>query len=102
VRIEAPGDVGQLADRLTAAALYIGNDSGVTHVAGRMGVPTLAIFGATDPRRWRPRGPRVIVLGGPGDWPSTVTVIDSARELLTPPIIGGSAGISGSDASGPR
>jgi len=52
----------QLSVRLAHSALYLGNDSGVTHLAASLGVPTLALFGPTDPRRWAPRGPRVRVL----------------------------------------
>jgi hypothetical protein len=37
-------------------ALYIGNDSGVTHLAGAAGLPTVALFRATDPVVWRPLG----------------------------------------------
>jgi heptosyltransferase III len=44
------------------AAGYIGNDSGPTHVAAATGVTTLALFGPTDPRIWRPLGPQVAVL----------------------------------------
>lgn len=56
----------QVSGRLARSALYLGNDSGVTHLAASLGVPTLALFGPTDPRRWAPRGPRVRVLRQPG------------------------------------
>ncbi len=54
-------DLGDLARFLAAARLYIGNDSGVTHLAAAVGTPTLAIFTATDPRIWAPRGEHVRV-----------------------------------------
>lgn len=38
------------------ARLFIGNDSGVSHLAAAAGAPGLAIFGPTDPARWRPLG----------------------------------------------
>lgn len=44
------------------ADLYIGNDSGVTHLAASMGAPTIAIFGPTDPLVWGPRGPSTELL----------------------------------------
>ncbi len=50
-----------LARLLRGAAAYVGNDSGVTHLAAVLGVPTLALFGPTDPALWAPRGPRVAV-----------------------------------------
>ena len=43
--------------------LYIGNDSGITHLAAAVGTPVLALFGPTDPEVWAPRGPHV---GGGG------------------------------------
>lgn len=55
-------DLAALAAVLANAALYVGNDSGVTHVAGAVGAPTLAIFGPTRARRWRPHGPTVVAI----------------------------------------
>jgi heptosyltransferase III len=52
----------ELAERLAACRLFIGNDSGVTHLAAAMGCPTVALFGPSDHRMWSPRGPRVSVL----------------------------------------
>jgi len=37
--------------------LAIGVDSGPVHLSAAVGTPTLAIFGPTDPQRWRPFGP---------------------------------------------
>jgi ADP-heptose:LPS heptosyltransferase len=45
-----------LAETIAHARLYIGNDSGVTHLAAAAGVPTVALFGPTDPTSWAPRG----------------------------------------------
>ncbi len=44
------------------SALYVGNDSGVSHLSALLGLPTLALFGPTDPAIWGPRGPRVRVV----------------------------------------
>ena len=49
-----------LAEWLAGARLYIGNDSGITHLAAAVGIPTIAIFGPTDPRVWAPRGATVL------------------------------------------
>ena len=54
--------VEDLAAFLSLAACYLGNDSGVTHLAAAVGTPTVAIFGPTDPGQWGPRGPNVLVL----------------------------------------
>jgi heptosyltransferase III len=51
----------ELACWLAKARLYIGNDSGVTHLAAAVGTPVLALFGPTDPALWAPRGAHVRV-----------------------------------------
>ncbi len=51
-----------LASWLNGAALYIGNDSGPTHLAAATGTTVLALFGPTNPSVWAPRGPHVTVL----------------------------------------
>jgi heptosyltransferase-3 len=61
-------DLYELACWLAQASLYIGNDSGITHLAAAVGTPVLAVFGPTDPAVWAPRGPHVRIaqwtLGG--------------------------------------
>ncbi len=44
---------------LAQADVVVANDSGPAHLAALIGAPTAAVFGPTDPDRWRPRGPRV-------------------------------------------
>lgn len=39
------------------AGLYLGNDSGVSHLAAALGIPALVVFRCTDPQLWRPLGP---------------------------------------------
>ncbi len=50
------------AELVRSAGFFIGNDAGMTHLAAACGVPAIALFGPTDPRVWRPRGPDVRVL----------------------------------------
>ena len=57
--------VDELVALLSFAAAFVGNDSGAMHVAGALGVPTVGIFGSTDPRRTAPLGPRTRVLAEP-------------------------------------
>lgn len=57
-------DLSQLAGVLVQVTLYIGHDSGVTHLAALLGVSTIALFGPTDPQRWAPRGSHVRILRG--------------------------------------
>lgn len=55
-------DLDTLATRLLDARAFVGFDSGPTHLAAQLGVPTLALFGPTDPVRWGPIGPLARVL----------------------------------------
>lgn len=57
---------GERLDRIAAllarAPCYLGNDSGISHLAGLVGAPTTALFGPSDPHAWRPLGDSVRVL----------------------------------------
>jgi heptosyltransferase-3 len=67
-------DIGSIAQYLTNLSLtqvlgvlscadqFVGNDSGITHLAAELGIKTLAIFGPTDPVIYRPVGPDVTVI----------------------------------------
>jgi ADP-heptose:LPS heptosyltransferase len=46
----------ELAWYLAHAAWYVGNDSGVSHLAGVLDTPGTVFFGPTDPAAWRPLG----------------------------------------------
>jgi heptosyltransferase III len=58
-------DLGQLAQWLARARLYLGNDSGISHLAAAVGTPVVAIFQASDPQVWAPRGDWVRVMENP-------------------------------------
>ncbi len=47
-------DLGQLRTLVETAALYVGPDTSITHLAAACGTPCLAIFGPTNPQRWGP------------------------------------------------
>jgi len=49
----------EVAALLSACAAYVGNDSGITHLAASLGIPVVALFGPTDPALWGARGARV-------------------------------------------
>ena len=71
-----------LADLLASVDLFIGNDSGVSHLAAAVGVPTVAIFGPTQPNLWRPLGPRVVVVTGvDGGWPVPMDILAAIRTI---------------------
>jgi heptosyltransferase-2 len=61
-------DIETLAAVIHRAAVYVGPDTGVTHLAAAVGTPTVAIFGPTNPRRYRPMGRHVQVLAQPESW----------------------------------
>lgn len=51
--------IDHFADAVFSSVVYMGNDSGPTHLAAWLGTPTMALFGPTDARVWRPLGDRV-------------------------------------------
>jgi ADP-heptose:LPS heptosyltransferase len=60
--IVRPPNYVDLMNELLACRAFVGNDSGPGHLAGILGVATITLFGATDPARWKPLGPRVSAL----------------------------------------
>ncbi len=51
----------EAAALIAGSARFIGNDSGMAHLAAALGAQTVTIFGPTDPRLWRPLGEHVVV-----------------------------------------
>ena len=54
--------LGKLAALIKYSSLYLGNDSGITHLAAACNTPTIALFGPTDPRVWGPKGSQVKIV----------------------------------------
>ncbi len=55
--------LGTVASLLSLCSLYIGNDSGVTHLASSvMSSKVISIFGPTDPVLWAPKSDRCVVV----------------------------------------
>jgi hypothetical protein len=79
VRME---NLWDLARWVAAARLYIGNDSGITHLAAAVGTPVVAIFGPTDPAVWAPRGEGVEVVAGNLDQVTVEQVLAATDRLL--------------------
>ena len=61
-QIHTFSELTDLVDWLESAGGYIGNDSGVSHLAAFLGLPSVVIFGPADPVRWKPLGPRVQIV----------------------------------------
>ncbi|MFO7900622.1 MAG: glycosyltransferase family 9 protein [Planctomycetota bacterium] len=87
VTVAAGRPVTAVAGLLADAAMYVGCDSGVTHLAAALGVRTVAVFGPTDPAVWAPRGEHVtVVRGGDGTTASVRpdAVISAAARAWAP------------------
>ena len=65
VVIAPPLSVGTGAAVLERCERFLCNDTGIMHVAGAVGAPTLALFGPTEPALWKPPSPRVVALRAP-------------------------------------
>ena len=58
-------DVGEGVALLSLCAGFAGNDSGAMHIAGALGIPTIGLYGSTEPARTAPLGPRTSVIYHP-------------------------------------
>jgi ADP-heptose:LPS heptosyltransferase len=74
--------VRTLGAALSRAGLFLGNDSGASHLAAASGAPTLALFGPTDPALWAPVGPSVATLRAPRGALSDLSVDEVERVAL--------------------
>lgn len=76
-------DLSALMALLEPCSVYVGNDSGVSHLAAAAGTPTIALFGPTDPLVWGPVGRRVSVISADSLADISVAqVSDVVREAL--------------------
>jgi lipopolysaccharide heptosyltransferase I len=97
VHLAPPTDLEELTAILGGAAIVIGGDTGPLHLAASLGVPTLGVFLASDPRRNGPIGKHTAVLSGaeehtsgprgsararPRRVPTAEEIISAARNLL--------------------
>ena len=82
----------ELYERLNAAAGFVGADTGPTHLSAQLGLPTVALFGPTDPAIWAPIGPGVRVIAPdvpqPMSWLAVPLVCSTLETLLEPPSSG--------------
>lgn len=75
-------ELAEIAAITHKAVGFVGNDSGVAHLAAAVGAPGVAIFGPTDPARWRPQGPVAIIRRVPLAMITVVEVMDRLREAI--------------------
>jgi heptosyltransferase-3 len=82
VRVAQNLPLPELARLLRACALFIGHDSGISHLAAAVGTPSVLLFGPTDPAIWAPANPHVCVLRSPRLTMSGIEVADVLNALL--------------------
>ncbi len=77
-------DLPALAALLGHCDVYVGNDSGVSHLAAAVGAPTVALFGPTDPVVWGPVGRRVKVVSAASLEAISVEEVREAAQTYLP------------------
>ena len=61
-KIHILSELEQALSLMHKACGLIGNDSGICHLAAFTGLPTLVVFGPTDPAKWKPIGRSVAIV----------------------------------------
>jgi ADP-heptose:LPS heptosyltransferase len=86
---DAPGltvlsglELAEVAAIAHQAAAFVGNDSGTSHLAASAGATGVAIFGPTDPARWRPQGRVAIIHRMPLAMTTVVEVMDKLFDMI--------------------
>lgn len=61
-RFAPPTTLVELAHLISRCVVFVGTDSGPRHLAALLGVPTVTVFGPTNPRGWNPDDPRHVAV----------------------------------------
>jgi ADP-heptose:LPS heptosyltransferase len=95
VRVAPQLSVGIAAALLERAGRLLCNDTGIMHIAGALRLPTVALFGPTDPTVWKPPAEEVVALraasrradarGKEFGWMETISVAEVWRTLSSLP-----------------
>ena len=83
LRLCVDRSLSDLVAELSRATLFVGHDSGVTHIAAATGICTIALFGPTDPIIWSPNGDHVTVIQSP-DRTMAGLAVETVLETLRP------------------
>lgn len=76
-------DLTDVAAVLSCCCGYLGNDSGITHLAAALGTPTLAVFGPSNRTHWQPLGEQAHIAHGEiGLWPDVGHVLSGMMYRL--------------------
>ena len=65
-RCVAGAPLSEIKSLLASSSLFVGNDSGPAHMAAAFGVPSVVVFGASDPAIWGPWRTASEALSAPG------------------------------------
>ncbi|HLZ32810.1 MAG TPA: glycosyltransferase family 9 protein [Nitrospira sp.] len=99
-------DLCTLAGLLAHMQLFIGHDSGMTHLSSLVGLRTVALFGPTDPVRWAPRGRLVTVARGTActcrSWDAVIQCIEKPCLALSVEKIVSACRIQHPEGANPR
>jgi len=78
--------IEETAAVLGQASAYVGNDSGISHLAGALGIQGLALYGPTSPKVWSPLGGTVTALQAKtGLWPQAAEVEEALDRVMRKP-----------------
>jgi ADP-heptose:LPS heptosyltransferase len=73
----------QVVAILSRADAFVGNDSGITHLAAAMGIRTVGVYGPTDPTAYGPRGPLAAAISCPAEGFTTAVLPQKQLEIRT-------------------
>jgi len=76
----------ELAQRLASCAVFLGHDSGITHLAAAVGLPTLVLWGESADNIWRPQAEKLVIIketGGLHDLTVSRVLEELARFRVT-------------------
>jgi ADP-heptose:LPS heptosyltransferase len=92
--LDRPLTISGLAALLASAGVFLGNESGPSHLAAAVGTPAVVPFlSENDPRRWGPAGPHSrAVVGAAGIGPEPEAVAEAILDVLAPGIEAEAAG----------
>ncbi len=77
--------VDEVLATLSCSQAYIGNDSGISHLAGAMGIPIYVLFGPTKPENWAPLGEKKVIYQSENNdfWPKMTEIWAKIEENIT-------------------
>jgi len=79
IEIICSPDKDRLLLLLQKSSFYIGHDSGITHLAAMLGIPTICLFRNSNPLQWAPLGPHVTIIS---DSKSRRVIFKKIKEAL--------------------